>query len=56
MKKEENVKASESTNQDQENMNEKGVYRLTINNFISPNINIMNSLPDKDNKVKPNKK
>jgi hypothetical protein len=26
------------------------VYRLTINNFISPNINIMNSIPiDKSN-------
>ena len=28
-------------------MDEKGIYNLTINNFIAPNINIMNQITDK---------
>ena len=46
LKKEDNIKI-QGNNQENEPLAEKGIYKLTINNFIAPNINIMNPLTDK---------
>jgi hypothetical protein len=57
LKKEDNLKF-QGNNQENEPSAEKGFYKLTINNFIAPNINIMNPLTDKssDKLIKNNSK
>ena len=54
IKKEAHSKEKNCQNQENE-QGDKEVYKLTINNFIAPNINIMNSLADKTNTDKPQK-